>query len=71
MADLRPHAYSLVVRNLGEQVLVLLSFLSGRQKPPPAKTHATVASSNRKFICVIKFWASMSCVKGGLGDQLG
>lgn len=40
MADLGSHAYSLAVRNLGEQVLVLFGFLGERQKLPPAHSHA-------------------------------
>lgn len=56
MAGLRSHVCSFAVRNLGEQVPVLFSFLSGRQKLPPAKIQAMVAFPNREFICIVKSW---------------
>lgn len=42
MVDIRPQAYSLAVRNLGEQALVLFVLLGGGQKLPPAQTHVTM-----------------------------
>lgn len=75
---LRSHACSLAVRNLGEQVPILFSFLSGRQKLPPANTQAMVASQPGSLFVSsnlgqppIYYRISLDvvhCMKGWLGD---
>lgn len=68
MAELRSHAYSLAVRNPGEQGSVLFGFPSGRQKVPPDKIHAMAASPNRKFAC-IKYWVAIHLLQNLSGGS--